>query len=77
MGEEVTAVTIDEGFPSCEWILTDWTLLVLLGELGSKESVDEPKTAVSVQFLRHCESDSLFARNSVEESGSEVDKLRA
>jgi hypothetical protein len=69
MGEEVTAVALDELFPSCERVLTDWTLFLLLGELGSERSVGDAEAAISQPFFLHCNSDSLFAGNSIEESG--------
>jgi hypothetical protein len=71
MSEEVTAVALNEVFPSYERVLTDWTLFVLLGELDSEESVGDAETALSVQFFLHCDLDSLFAGNSVEESGEQ------
>jgi hypothetical protein len=71
MSEKVTAVALNEVFPSYERVLTDWTLFVLLGELDSEESVGDAETALSVQFFPHCDSGSLFAGNSVEESGEQ------
>jgi hypothetical protein len=72
MGDEVTAVTLDEIFPRYERFLTDWTLPVLLGELDGEESIDVAETALSVQVFWHCGPDSLFAGNGVEESGDEA-----
>src|ERR1700722_14183483 len=72
MGEEVTAVALDEIFPRYERFLTDWTLPVLLDELGGEESVDVAETALSVQVSGHCSPDSLFAGNGVEELGDEA-----
>lgn len=71
MGDEVTAVTLDEIFPRYERFLTDWTLPVLLGELDGEESIDVAETALSVQVFWHCGPDSLFG-NGVEESGDEA-----
>jgi hypothetical protein len=72
MGEEVTAISLDEIFPRYERFLTDWTLPVLLGELDGEESVDVAETALSVQVFRHCSPDSLFVGNGVEELGDEA-----
>ena len=69
MGEEVTAVAIDENFPRYERFSTDCTLLVLLGELDGEESVDIAEKALSVHVFWHCGLDSFFAGNRVEESG--------
>ena len=72
MGDEVTAVALDEIFPRNKPFLTDWTLPVLLGELDGEESIDVAETALSVQVFWHCGPHSLFAGNGVEESSDEA-----
>jgi hypothetical protein len=54
VGEEVTAVTFDNTFPSFETVLTDFALVVVLGEDAGESGADTAEIGISARFSRLC-----------------------
>jgi hypothetical protein len=52
VGEEVTAVAFDNMFPSFETVVTDFALVVVLGEDAGGSGADTAEICISAIFTR-------------------------